>query len=81
MNRRSFLRRLGVAVVGLTLARTLPGIAPKPIMMPEPPQLAFDADAFAKAMHIQYDPNGPVPRFDILFGLSQKPDFACRVLA
>ena len=42
MNRRSFLTRIGVAVVGLTLARHLPGIAP-----PVPPVLTPPAGIYA----------------------------------
>lgn len=36
MKRRAFLRRLAAAVVGVTLARQLPGIAPSPVVLPPP---------------------------------------------
>ena len=37
VNRRGFLQRIGAAVVGLTLARVLPGIAPVPPTLTTPP--------------------------------------------
>lgn len=42
MTRRGFLQRLGAAAIGLTLARTLPGIAAAP------PTLKFDPSAFGQ---------------------------------
>ena len=58
MNRRSFLRRLGAAVVALTLARHLPGIAPEPQTLQSPPgfsieefQMRYMEPAIAKLAH------------------------------
>ena len=48
MNRRTFLRRLGAAVVAATLARHLPGIAASP-----PP---FPWDAIATANRSLFNP-------------------------
>lgn len=71
MNRRSFLRRLGAVVVGLTLARELPGIAPAP------PKVAFDPKAFMAAFHGDIPPT----RFDVIYGWGAiRPDLAARVI-
>lgn len=73
MNRRGFLRSLGAAAVGLTLARCLPGIVPKP------PALAFHPDAFSMAMGdpgigerilTRYTNDAGVARVDVLLGWS-----------
>ena len=44
MNRRSFLGRIGAAVIGLTLARQLPGIAPMPPTLSPPTEYQMSAD-------------------------------------
>ena len=44
MNRRRFLQRFGAAVIGLTLARHLPGIAPAPPVLLQPTVYEMDED-------------------------------------
>ena len=76
IGRRSFLRRLGIGVVALTLARHLPGIAPAPMALPDPG---------VSTRFIQYydaDTDHHVSRFDVLYGFGTvRPDFAVLVEA
>ena len=78
MNRRSFLRRLGAAVVALTLARHLPGIAPEPVGLPVP---AIEDKNLGISMRYvkEWDIETPA-RFDVMYGWSAiRPDLAVRV--
>lgn len=78
MKRRSFLRRLGAAVVGLTLARELPGIAVAPPVVPKPEH----EPAIAIRMVRQFDIDQGVTRFDILYGFGTiRPDLGVRIVS
>jgi hypothetical protein len=66
MNRRSFLRRTAAAVVALTLARHLPGIA-STVILPPPRE---DSNLGISMRYIkEFDIAGPVHRFDVVFGM------------
>lgn len=83
MNRRSFLRRIGQAIVAGALARNLAGL------VPAAPAVAFHPDAFKMvasdigvSMRFvrKWDANALrlVNRFDVLIGC-QTPNLACRI--
>lgn len=71
MNRRSFLRRLGVAAFGLTLARHLPGIAPPVPALHALPAIEDAATGISMRFIRSYDIDASkyVSRFDLLMAL------------
>lgn len=75
VNRRFFLRRIGAAAIALTLARHLPGIAPKAFTLAPPAEIGL-AVRFVR----QFDDVQSVSRFDVFFGMHEiKPEWAMRV--
>ena len=78
MTRRSFLRRIGAAAaaVALTLARHLPGIAPKLVGLPVP--AVEDKNLGISMRYVKaFDITADVYRHDLVFDM--RPDFAVRV--
>lgn len=71
MNRRRFLKALGIGVGAVALAPVLP------LVPAVPPPLRGDWFAATKDVPVQR-----VPRMDILYGYAVlRPELACRVLA
>jgi hypothetical protein len=74
VNRRAFIRRLAGAIVGLTLARELPGIATAPPPLPPPYE-----DLSIRVMY-SYDADRFVTRFDVLYDWKVlNPELAVRI--
>jgi hypothetical protein len=72
MRRRTFLRRLIAGVVGLTLARELPGIAAAP---PTPGRIVVRTI-------VRFDVGRNVMRYDVLYGVGViNEKLAARVMA
>lgn len=83
IGRRGFFRALAASVVGLTLARELPGIAPRPFTLPPPP-VAIDyglglSIRFVRQFDIATDVL--VNRFDVFMVPADfiGPELVCRV--
>ena len=81
MNRRRFLRGLVASAVALTLARHLPGIAAEPVGLPAPAPIEDHDTGISIRFIKQFDIEGPVARFDVLYGFSANPEWACKVTA
>lgn len=77
VNRRGFLRRLGLAVAGYALSRQLGGL------LPAPPHLITvdDPNAGISVRFVrQFDGDQQVCRFDVLYGFGVvRRDFPIRV--
>ncbi|MGH9257365.1 MAG: hypothetical protein ACRD3C_22625 [Vicinamibacterales bacterium] len=71
MSRRGFLRRLAGAIVGLTLARELPGIAAAPPKLLLPPVVTTDAEvgiAIRFVRHFDVASSRNITRLDVFCG-------------